>query len=124
VFLDHARIALLQIEAAREAARRAAAPAKATFALGFLTGSEMDWLPPVMALLRDELPSTEVVIHSQSSPELAAGLMRGARPVAGLQRGERVAAAEGAAVEGRGVEVSRGADAYHIAAGGFGAHPG
>jgi hypothetical protein len=119
VFLDHARIALLQIEAAREAARRAAAPAKATFALGFLTGSEMDWLPPVMAL-----PSTEVVIHSQSSPELAAGLMRGARPVAGLQRGERVAAAEGAAVEGRGVEVSRGADAYHIAAGGFGAHPG
>jgi len=85
VFLDHARIALLQIEAAREAARRAAAPAKATFALGFLTGYEMDWLPAVMALLRDELPSTEVVIHSQSSPELAAGLMRGAIDLAFLR---------------------------------------
>ena len=77
VFLDHARIAMLQVEAAGEAARRAAEPAKTSFALGFLTGYEMDWLPAVMGILRDELPSTEVVIHSQSSPDLAAGLMRG-----------------------------------------------
>src|SRR5216683_167974 len=77
VFLDHARVALLQVEAAGEAARRAAQPARASFAIGFLTGYEMDWLPAVMGILRAELPSTEVVIHSQDSPDLAAGLMRG-----------------------------------------------
>ena len=38
VFLDHARLALAQVDAAAEAARRAAQPAKQTFALGFLTG--------------------------------------------------------------------------------------
>src|SRR5260370_32140984 len=37
----------------------------------------MDWLPAVMDILRSELPSTEVVIHSQDSPDLAAGLIRG-----------------------------------------------
>jgi len=37
----------------------------------------MDWLPAVMEILRAELPSTEVVIHSQDSPDLAAGLIRG-----------------------------------------------
>jgi LysR family hca operon transcriptional activator len=77
VFLDHARVALLQVAAAREAARRAAQPARTSFAIGFLTGYEMDWLPAVMEILRAELPSTEVVIHSQDSPDLAAGLIRG-----------------------------------------------
>jgi LysR family transcriptional regulator, hca operon transcriptional activator len=77
VFLDHARIALLQVEAAGEAARRAAQPPRTSFAIGFLTGYEMDWLPAIMEILHAELPSTEVVIHSQDSPDLAAGLMRG-----------------------------------------------
>src|SRR3979490_1121221 len=77
VFLDHARVALLQVEAAGEAAGRAAQPARSLFAIGFLTGYEMDWLPAVMGILRAELPSTEVVIHSQDSPDLAAGLIRG-----------------------------------------------
>jgi LysR family transcriptional regulator, hca operon transcriptional activator len=77
VFLDHARIALLQVEAAGEAARRAAQPARTSFAIGFLTGYEMDWLPAIMEILHTELPSTEVVIHSQDSPDLAAGLIRG-----------------------------------------------
>jgi LysR family hca operon transcriptional activator len=77
VFLDHARVALLQVEAAGEAARRAAQPTRTSFAIGFLTGYEMDWLPAVMEILRAELPSTEVVIHSQDSPDLAAGLIRG-----------------------------------------------
>src|SRR6201997_5147212 len=36
-FLDHARMALAQTQAAVEAARRAAQPAKPSFALGFLT---------------------------------------------------------------------------------------
>src|SRR3982074_2445010 len=76
-FLDHARVALLQVEAATEAARRAAQPARSSFAIGFLTGYEMDWLPAVMGILRSELPSTEVAIHSQDSPDLAAGLIRG-----------------------------------------------
>src|SRR6202142_1413602 len=67
VFRDPARIALLQVEAAGEAARRAAEPAKTSFALGFLTGYEMDWLPAIMEILHTELPSTEVVIHSQDS---------------------------------------------------------
>src|ERR1700753_4137177 len=44
-FLDHARLALTQAEAAAEAARRAAQPAKQIFAMGFLTGQEVDWLP-------------------------------------------------------------------------------
>src|ERR1700759_4735767 len=47
-FLDHARLALGQVEAAIEAARRAAHPAKPTFALGSLTGQEMDWLSSAM----------------------------------------------------------------------------
>lgn len=77
VFLDHARIILLQVEAAAESARRAAQPARTSFALGFLTGYEFEWLTPVMTIMRDQLPSTEVVIHSLSSPDLASGLMRG-----------------------------------------------
>jgi LysR family transcriptional regulator, hca operon transcriptional activator len=77
VFLDHARIALLQVEAAGEAARRAAQPPRTSFAIGFLTGYEMDWLPAIMEILHTELHSTEVTIHSQDSPDLAAGLIRG-----------------------------------------------
>src|ERR1700733_4756551 len=48
-FLEHARLALAQAAAATEAARRAARPAKHAFALGFLTGQEMDWLPRAMS---------------------------------------------------------------------------
>ncbi|PDT78346.1 LysR family transcriptional regulator [Bradyrhizobium sp. C9] len=77
VFLDHARVALLQVEAAAEAARRAAQPAKSTFSIGFLTGYEMDWLPAVMNILRGKLPSTEITIRSEDSPDLAAALTRG-----------------------------------------------
>src|SRR6201988_2600115 len=40
-FLDHARLALAQVAAATEAARRAAQPAKQAFALGFQTGEEI-----------------------------------------------------------------------------------
>jgi LysR family hca operon transcriptional activator len=77
VFLDHARVVLRQVEAAVHATRRAAQPLKTTFVLGFLTGYEFEWLPPVMRILRDQLPNTEVIIRSLSSPELADGLMRG-----------------------------------------------
>src|SRR5246127_2072108 len=50
-FLDHARLALTQAEAAAEAARRAAQPVKPTFAMGFLTGQEVGWLPHAPATL-------------------------------------------------------------------------
>src|ERR1700719_2270408 len=73
-FLDHARLALAQVDAAGEAARRAAQPAKQTFALGFLTGQEMDWLPEAMRILHDELPNIEVTVSSQNSPDLADAL--------------------------------------------------
>ena len=76
-FLDHARLALAQAEAATEAARRAAYPAKPVFALGFLTGQEMDWLPEAMRVVRDVLPEIEVTISSQYSPSLADALTRG-----------------------------------------------
>src|ERR1700738_1842451 len=76
-FLDHARLALTQAEAAKEAARRAAQPAKPAFALGFLTGKEIDWLPEAMRILHDELPNMEVTVSSQYSPQLADALARG-----------------------------------------------
>jgi LysR family transcriptional regulator, hca operon transcriptional activator len=86
VFLDHARLALAQVDAAREAARRAAQPAKLSFALGFLTGKEIDWLPEAIRLLRDELPSIEITVSSQYSPDLADALVRGKLDVAFLRR--------------------------------------
>jgi len=82
VFLDHARLALAQVEAGREGARRAADPAKASFALGFLTGQEMNWLPEAMRILHDELPNLQVTISSQYSPDLADALIRGKLDVA------------------------------------------
>ncbi len=84
-FLDHARLALAQVEAAAVAARRAAEPAKASFALGFLTGQEMDWLPEAMHILRDELPNIDVTVSSQYSPLLADALMRGKLDLAFLR---------------------------------------
>jgi LysR family hca operon transcriptional activator len=77
VFLDHARLALAQVETARQAARRAAEPIKPSFALGFLTGQEMDWLPEAMRILHDELPNMQVTVSSQYSPDLADALVAG-----------------------------------------------
>jgi LysR family transcriptional regulator, hca operon transcriptional activator len=85
-FLDHARLALAQVEAAGTAARRASQPAKASFALGFLTGQEMDWLSEVMRTLRDELPSLDVTVSSHYSPDLADCLMRGKLDLAFMRR--------------------------------------
>ena len=85
-FLDHARLALVQVEAAREAARRAAHPEKPGFALGFLTGQEMDWLPEAMHILRDELPNIDVTVTSEYSPVLADALMRGRLDLAFMRR--------------------------------------
>jgi len=77
VFLDYARLALTQAEAGKEAARRAAQPAKASLALGFLSGTEMELLPGVMRVLQDELPNIEVKLTSDYSPRLAEALTKG-----------------------------------------------
>jgi LysR family transcriptional regulator, hca operon transcriptional activator len=76
-FFDHARLALMQVDAAVEAARKAALPAKKTFAVGFQTGHEMNWLPRLLHVLRDELKNIEVTVSSDYSPDLAEALVRG-----------------------------------------------
>ena len=89
VFLDHARLALAQVEAAASAARRAAHPEQRTLALGFLSGCEPEWLPGVMHVLREELPRIEVTISSKHSPQLAEGLATGKLDAAFLRPEER-----------------------------------
>jgi LysR family hca operon transcriptional activator len=84
-FLDHARLALAQVDAAVEAARRAAQPGKQTFAIGFQTGHEMTWLPRAMHVLRDELKNIQVTVSSDYSPDLAEALVRGRLDLAFLR---------------------------------------
>src|SRR6202011_4930495 len=84
-FLDHARLALAQVDAAVEAARRAAQPGKQTFAIGFQTGHEMTWLPRAMHVLRDELKNIQVTVTSDYSPDLAEALVRGRLDLAFLR---------------------------------------
>ena len=88
-FLDHARLALAQVEAAASAARRAAHPEQRTLALGFLSGCEPEWLPGVMHVLREELPRIDVTISSKHSPQLADGLATGKLDAAFLRPEER-----------------------------------
>ena len=85
VFLDHARLILSQVGAAIDATRRAAQPAKRPFAVGFLTGQEIGWLPRVLDILREELERIELTIHSASSPELMQSLRTGALDMAFLR---------------------------------------
>ena len=75
-FLDHARMVLLQADAAKEAAQRAAEPTKATFALGFMSGAEIGLLPEVNRILHDEFPGIDIRLSSDYSPVLAKVLMR------------------------------------------------
>jgi LysR family hca operon transcriptional activator len=84
-FLDHARLALAQVDAAVEAARRAAETSKKTFAIGFQTGHEMNWLAQAMHVLRDELKNIQVTVTSDYSPDLAEALVRGRLDVAFLR---------------------------------------
>ena len=85
-FLDHARAALAQAQAAAEAARRAVHPAKPCFSMGFLTGHELTWMPEALRILRDELPNIDVMISSQYSPLLAEGLSKGKIDAAFLRK--------------------------------------
>src|SRR5580693_263562 len=85
-FLDHARSVLSQVEAAVEAARRVAHPAKPCFTMGFLTGHELTWMPEALRILRDELPNIDVMISSQYSPQLADAILKGSVDAAFLRR--------------------------------------
>jgi LysR family hca operon transcriptional activator len=85
VFLDHARLALLQVEAATDGARRAEQPERLVFAMGFLAGQEVVWLPHALRIIREEAPEVEITLCSQSSQELALALMRGKLDVAFLR---------------------------------------
>jgi LysR family hca operon transcriptional activator len=75
-FLEHARMSVLQAEAAKEAALRAAQPAKPAFTLGFISGAELGLLPEVSRILRGEFPGIEIRLSSDYSPVLAKALMR------------------------------------------------
>lgn len=89
-FLEHARSALAQVEAAANAARRAAHPAKPCFSLGFLTsaGLELGWMPETLKILHDALPDVDVMITSQFSPLLANALVKGELDAALMRREE------------------------------------
>ena len=85
VFLDHARLALLQVEAAIDGAQREARPKKQVLSIGFLVGLEVTWLPHLLRIIREEAPEIEVTLCSLSSPELALALMRGKLDMAFLR---------------------------------------
>jgi LysR family transcriptional regulator, hca operon transcriptional activator len=61
-------------------------PAKPCFAMGFLTGHELTWMPEALQILRDELPNIDVMISSQYSPLLADALSIGKIDAAFLRR--------------------------------------
>jgi LysR family hca operon transcriptional activator len=86
VFLDHARLVLMQLDAAGEAARRTEKPKRRGFVVGFLAGQEVVWLSETLRILREEAPDIDVTISSLSSPELANALMQNRMDVALLRR--------------------------------------
>jgi LysR family transcriptional regulator, hca operon transcriptional activator len=88
-FLDHARLALTQAEAAADAARRAMQPAKQVFAMGFTTGQEVDWLPRATSLLRGQLASIEIRVSSDHSATLVDELVQGKLDIA-ILRAEKI----------------------------------
>lgn len=77
IFLDHARLALAQAAEAVAAARRVSRPAKASFSVGFLTGQEVEWLPHVTLILRDQLKEIDFRVSSDFSPAVAEAVQRG-----------------------------------------------
>lgn len=77
IFLDHARLALAQAAEAVAAARRVSRPPKASFSVGFLTGQEVEWLPHVTQILRDQLKEIDFRVSSDFSPAVAEAVQRG-----------------------------------------------
>jgi LysR family transcriptional regulator, hca operon transcriptional activator len=86
VFLDNARLVLMQLDATIEAARRAEQPKRPGFSVGFLAGQEVTWLSQTLRILQEEAPDTDITISSLPSPELANALMQNRMDVALLRR--------------------------------------
>ncbi|MEY2583458.1 MAG: LysR family transcriptional regulator, hca operon transcriptional activator, partial [Ilumatobacteraceae bacterium] len=80
-----ARLVLMHVDAAVETARRAAQPERETFAIGFQTGLEVNWLPRAMQVLHHELKEIQVTVLSDFSPDLAEALARGRLDLAFLR---------------------------------------
>jgi LysR family transcriptional regulator, hca operon transcriptional activator len=91
IFLDHARLILAQVDAAREAAKRAGKENQASLAVGFLTGYEIDWLPKVLEILRGKLHETDLIVSSKSTPTLIKSLINGEVDLAFLRPDPQVA---------------------------------
>ena len=89
-FLDHARLALLQADAAKEAAQRAAQTPRPTFALGFMSGAEIGLLPEVDRVLREEFSGIDIRLSSDYSPVLAKALIRRKLDAAFIRREENM----------------------------------
>ena len=87
VFHEHAQISIARMEAAIIAVRQAAQTERPTFIMGFLSGYELDFLPPIMAVLHDQWTATELVIQSSSSPKLLLALSSGKVDAALLRPG-------------------------------------
>jgi LysR family hca operon transcriptional activator len=85
-FLDHARLAVAQVEAAKQAARRVAQPARPVFSVGILVGHEGDCLPAAAAILHDIMPNIALGVFSNFSTTLAADLRGGKLDLAFLRR--------------------------------------
>ena len=75
----------MHADAAVETARRAAQPERETFAIGFQTGLEVNWLPRAMQVLHHELHEIQVTVSSDYSPDLAEALARGRLDLAFLR---------------------------------------
>ena len=59
IFLDHARLALAQVEAASTAHGVGDSRENLSLSLGFLAGQEVVWLPHSLRILREEGPETK-----------------------------------------------------------------
>jgi len=77
VFLEHARLALKAAADAVAAARRTVRPPKPSFSVGFLTGQEVEWLPHVTQVLRDQLKDIDFRVTSDFSPDIGEAIQRG-----------------------------------------------
>jgi LysR family hca operon transcriptional activator len=83
--LEHSRVILSQVEAAKLAARRAAQSEKQSITIGFISGYELELFPRVIEIFRDELHRIELTIQSRMPPELTQALIAGELDVALLR---------------------------------------
>ena len=86
VFLDHARLALMQIEVAFENCTRYRKAREEWVCHWHLLGQKEIWLSESLRILHEEAPEVEITLMTKSSPGLAVGMMQGKIDVALLRR--------------------------------------